>query len=284
MSDLKSRRKPKRVKYHFSLVFFAAAVIFGAMFYNYYTNTTLEDVLAQQNAVVDSQASNENQNDINNENTDVPENIPEVVPEEKVNPVPESEKVGDDYLQNVVFIGDSLTYGLSTYNIVPSSNVLASVSLNLAKIDTATVDTAYGKLTIVDALTQMQPKTAYIMLGSNGMAYLNANELYQYFSTFMKNVLDVCPETEIYIISVPPVTAEKETTVNVPIKNSDIDEFNAKLLEYCNRNGLNYLDLNSSLKNENGVLADEDAENDGMHLKHSTYTKFTDYILTHVQK
>lgn len=284
MSDLKSRRKPKRVKYHFSLVFFAAVVIFGAMFYNYYTNTTLEDVLAQQNAVVDSQASNENQNDINNENTDVPENIPEVVPEEKVNPVPESEKVGDDYLQNVVFIGDSLTYGLSTYNIVPSSNVLASVSLNLAKIDTATVDTAYGKLTIVDALTQMQPKTAYIMLGSNGMAYLNANELYQYFSTFMKNVLDVCPETEIYIISVPPVTAEKETTVNVPIKNSHIDEFNAKLLEYCNRNGLNYLDLNSSLKNENGVLADEDAENDGMHLKHSTYTKFTDYILTHVQK
>ncbi len=284
MADLKTRKKPKRVKYHFSIVFFAAVVIFGAMFYKHYTSTTLEDVLAQQDIVADNQQAVENEENQSTNTPDLSEETPDAVPTEKVNPVPESERASDDYLKNVVFIGDSLTFGLSTYNIVPSSNVLASVSLNLAKIDTATVDTAFGKLTIVDAMTQMQPETAYIMLGSNGVAYLNTNELYQYFSTFMKTVRDACPETDFYIISVPPVTAEKEATVNVPIKNSDIDEFNNKLLEYCNRNGLNYLDLNSYLKNENGVLADEDAENDGMHLKHSTYTKFTDYILTHVQK
>ena len=120
------------------------------------------------------------------------------------------------------------------------------------------------------------------MLGSNGAAWLNANEMYQYFSSFMKQVLATCPESEIYIISVPPVTVEKESSVTTPVHNSDIDEYNEKLLDYCDRNELHYLDLNSYLKNENGVLPTDDAENDGMHFKYSTYTKFIDYILTHV--
>ncbi len=281
MADFKTRKKPKKVRYHFSLVFFATVIIFGFMFYKYFTSHTLEDVLATGTTV------NENSSVQSSDSTaesDAPADDTDESTEDSVNPVPESEKASDDHLNNVVFIGDSLTFGLSTYNIVPSSNVLASVSLNLAKIDSATVNTQYGELTIIDALAQMQPETAYIMLGSNGIAYMNANELYQYFSSFMKNVKETCPNTEIYVISVPPVTLEKETSVNVPIKNADIDEFNGKLLEYCNRNGMHYLDLNSSLKNANGVLDTKDAENDGMHLKHSTYTKFTDYILTHVAK
>ncbi len=283
MSDFKSRKKPKRVRYRFSLVFFATVFIFGFMFYKYFTSHTLEDVLAMQNSVSSKNQTDNQQGENANTPSDTPNEQPENPAEEDVvNPVPESTKASEDYLKNVVFVGDSLTYGLATYNIVPSSNVLASVSMTLAKIETATVNTQYGELTIVDALTQMQPETVYIMLGSNGVAYLNTNELYQYFSVFMNSVRDACPETDIYVISVPPVTAEKENAVNVPIKNSDIDDFNKRILDYCDRNDIYYLDLNSSLKNESGVLPEEDAENDGMHLKHSTYTKFTDYILTHV--
>lgn len=280
MAEYSRSRRPKRVRYHFSIVFFAAVFIFGYMFYKYFTATTLEDVLSQGTAVDPDTSISENMGDTIDDAQNTQTETSTVG--ELVNPVPESSRAADDYLNQCVFIGDSVTYGLASYNVVPASNVLASVALNISTAETAKIDTQYGEATVIEALTASQPENVYIMLGSNGAAWLNANEMYQYFSSFMKQVLATCPESEIYIISVPPVTAEKESSVTTPVSNADIDEFNEKLLDYCDRNELHYLDLNSYLKNENGVLPTDDAENDGMHFKYSTYTKFIDYVLTHV--
>lgn len=280
MAEYSRSRKPKRVRYHFSIVFFAAVFIFGYMFYKYFTATTLEDVLSQGTAVDPDTSISENIEDTIDDAQNTQTETPTVG--ELMNPVPEGERMADAYLNNCVFIGDSVTYGLASYNVVPASNVFASVALNISTAETAKIDTQYGEATVIEALTASQPENVYIMLGSNGAAWLNSNEMYQYFSSFMKLVLSTCPESEIYIISVPPVTVEKESSVTTPVHNSDIDEYNEKLLDYCDRNELHYLDLNSYLKNENGVLPTDDAENDGMHFKYSTYTKFIDYILTHV--
>lgn len=280
MAEYSRSRRPKRVRYHFSIVFFAAVFIFGYMFYKYFTATTLEDVLSQGTAVDPDTSISDNMGDTIDDEQNKQTETPTVG--ELVNPVPESERMADDYLNNCVFIGDSVTYGLASYNVVPASNVFASVALNISTAETAKIDTQFGESTVIEALTASLPENIYIMLGSNGAAWLNANEMYQYFSSFMKQVLATCPESEIYIISVPPVTAEKESSVTTPVSNADIDEFNEKLLDYCDRNELHYLDLNSYLKNDNGVLPTDDAENDGMHFKYSTYTKFIDYILTHV--
>ena len=46
MSDYRSGKK-KKVRYHFSLVFFAAVLIFGFMFFRYMKTTTLEEVLSE---------------------------------------------------------------------------------------------------------------------------------------------------------------------------------------------------------------------------------------------
>lgn len=284
MADYKKSKKKKKVRYHFGIVLLAAIVIFGYSFYKYYNSTELEDVLSADNSA--SQNTDQPSDNVNNDNSQDSDHDDTAQPEapvsETANPVPESERAGDDYLNNCVFVGDSVVYGLASYNIVPTSNVLASVSTSLSKIDTATVDTQYGEVTVIDALSQAQPKTVYIMFSSSNAAYMNPNEMYQYFSSFMKNLLATCADTDIYIISMPPVTAEKEASVTVQIDNDDIDTFNEKLLDYCDRNSLHYLDMNSYLKNSDGVLAVDDAENDGMHLKYSTYTKFVDYILTHV--
>lgn len=283
MADNKKSKKKKRVKYRFGIVLLAALLIFGYSFYTYFNSTELEDVLNPDDSVsssTDSEAdasTSDNAASAQDGDTRTDDSSAETV-----NPVPESERAGDDYLNNCVFVGDSVAYGLASYNLVPTSNVLAGVSAGLSKIDTVTVDTQYGEVTVIDALTSMQPKTVYVMFSSSNAAYMNANEMYQYFSSFMKNVMSTCPDSDIYIISIPPVTSEKEASVTVQIKNSDIDTFNEKLLDYCDRNSLHYLDMNTYLKNDNGVLSTDDAENDGMHLKYSTYTKFIDYILTHI--
>lgn len=285
MSNYSTKRKPRRVRYHFSLVFFAAVFIFGFMFYKYMTETSLEDVLSKEgNITVPTASDNVENNDTPDEETPSEEDDQQGSEETQpgVNPVPLGEVKSDDYLNSCIFIGDSITYGLASYNIVPSANVYASISMSLSKVETAEIETQYGKMTILDALTNKQPENVYIMLGSNGAAFMNVSDMYQAFSSFMGKLTNVCPESNIYILSVPPVTAEKEASAETPILNSDLDEFNEKLLEYANRNNLHYVDVCTALKDETGKLPEADAENDGLHLKHSAYTKLIDYVLSHV--
>ncbi len=283
MADYSNKRKPRRVRYHFSLVFFAAVFIFGFMFYKYMTETTLEDVLSKEGNIVVPSVSDNVDNDEpdaateNNDDEQASESD-----ESGVNPVPLGEAKSSDYLNSCIFVGDSITYGLASYNVVPASNVYASISMSLSKVETAEVETQYGKMTILDALSQKQPENVYVMLGSNGAAFMNVNDMYQAFSSFMGKLEKTCPEADIYILSVPPVTAEKEASQETPILNSDLDEFNEKLLDYANRNNLHYVDVCTALKDELGKLPEADAENDGLHLKYSAYTKLVDYVLTHV--
>lgn len=274
-------RKKLRIRYRLSVVFFGAVLIFGFVFYRYMKTVSLEDVLSQ-----DRQITFFNHNPGSDSDDDTAGDSEQPVNADAagvVNPVPESEKADESYLSECVFVGDSITYGLCSYEIVPKSNVLASAAMSVMKIDTEQLDTSMGSMTVLEALTELNPKNIYIMLGSNGAAYATSDSIYQNYQAFLNKVKMACPESDIYVISTPPVTSAKENSTEAPIKNADIDDLNAKLLDYCNSNGVMYLDLNSELKGTDGFLPSDYAENDGMHFKLSTYSIFTDYILTHVR-
>ncbi len=281
MSDYIGGKKPKKVRYHFSIVFLAAVVVFGVMFYRYMKSTTLEDVLSQEMDIVVPANSDKNNEQASSEDeqTDSDANADESV----VNPVAESEAVDSEYLDSCVFIGDSIMYGLSSYGLVPASNVYASMSMDVSEAETQTIQTSqYGEVTILEALESSMPQNIYIMLGSKGSAYMTPSQMYSDYSSFVNKVKSTCPDANIYLISVPPVTNAKEQSKESPVQNSDLDSFNELVLEYANTHDVYYLDLNSYLKDDTGKLPAADAENDGVHFKYSTYEKFIDYVLTHV--
>lgn len=282
---MQEQKKRIRIRYRLSVVFFGVILIFGLMFYRYMKTVTLEDVLSENRTITVFSSNTTQKGDDKNKSDDDSAAEPSddnKTPAEVVNPVPESEAADESYLDSCVFIGDSITYGLVSYGVVPSSNVLSSVALSVSKIDTMQIDTAYGNVTVIDALTSMIPENIYIMLGSNGAAYMTPSEIYMSYSTFLNKLRIACPNANIYIISTPPVTDGKENSAESPIKNSDIDELNGMLLEYANQNGIHYLDMSSALKNSAGKMPSDSADNDGMHFKYSTYEIFIDYVLTHV--
>ncbi|MCD7888845.1 MAG: GDSL-type esterase/lipase family protein [Oscillospiraceae bacterium] len=288
MANVSRTKKPLKVRYNFGIVLLGVIIIFGVVFYRYMKSTTLEEVLSEDREIyVPSFASilgndDEEEEDNSVATADADSESEESEPSEIINPVPESEAVSSDYLDSCVFIGDSITYGLSSYGLVSSSSVYASVSMSIAKIETEEIETQYGTMTVLDALEESQPENIYVMLGTNGAAWLSVDDMYDYFTSFMKKLMNKCPDSEIYIISVPPVTSDKESSVETPISNSDLDSFNELLLEYANDKSLHYLDVNSYLKDGGSSLPSSYAENDGVHLKYSTYELFIDYILTHV--
>lgn len=285
MSEYRTGKKPKKVRYHFGLVLLAGMLIFGYSFWQYMKNTTLEDVLSQDRQIIVPAISG------NKNNTDNAENTQENTADQKVsqngeiiNPVSESAAQDNSYFDNCVFIGDSITFGLSSYEVVPASSVYASMGMNITNAGTELVETPYGKMTVIEALEKRMPENIYIMLGSNGAAWMTVGEMYSQYTDFVAKVKAVCAEARIFLISVPPVSSKKEESKESPILNSDIDSFNERLLDYASGRNYYYIDINSYFKDDSGKLPSSYAENDGLHFKFSAYEKFVDYILTHTAK
>lgn len=201
-----------------------------------------------------------------------------------INPVPASDPLTETYFGKCAFVGDSISVGLADYQLVPVKNVFAEIGMNIEKINTETMKTAYGDVTVIEALKEAKPENVYIMLGSNGIAWLSTADMIEYYSQFVDEIKNALPETSIYILSIPPVTAERETAEEEPILNSDIDKYNSELLKMADEKKIYYVDINTALKGNDGKFPSDMAEKDGMHFVKTTYTVMLDYILSHTVK
>ncbi len=201
-----------------------------------------------------------------------------------INPVPSSEPLTETYFGKCAFVGDSISVGLADYQLVPVKNVFAELGMNIEKINTETMKTAYGEMTVIDTLKAADPENVYIMLGSNGISWLSASDMITYYSQFVDEIKKELPESKIYILSVPPVTEVRETAEDDPIKNSDIDIYNSELLKMANQKKIYYVDINTALKGNDGKFPSDKAEKDGMHFVKGTYSIMLDYILSHTVK
>ena len=282
--------KNKKMNYRIDMVVLSCAIVFIACFVIYMFRGEIVpesdnsgNPQASLQSSSDSQANqNSNQPDSKNDSSSSAESENQEKPQTAVNPVPLTSKADFTYLDNCVFVGDSLTYGLSSYQILPARNVLASIGLNISKIDTEAIPTTEGKLTAINSLKIKKPSTVYIMLGSNGIAWMNVDTMISKYSDFISEIEKELPNTKICILSIPPVTAQRETASEGAIKNSTIDEYNSQLLKMANEKKIHFVDLNTGLKNNSGKLETTKAEKDGMHFKKVSYDMMIDYILTHI--
>jgi len=200
------------------------------------------------------------------------------------NPVAQSDRKDDSYLSDCVFVGDSISTGFSGYGFVSEKNVFAKTSMRIDLINNTPLDTFYGNVLVIDALKSANPKNIYVMLGSNGMGWIDDSKMISDYSQFIDEVQSSLPSASVYIMSIPPVTAERELKPTVEegkILNSDINDYNAQLLDLANQKGVHYIDVNSALVDSNGKLP-SDVSTDGMHFDKNTYVKVVEYILTHV--
>lgn len=200
------------------------------------------------------------------------------------NPVPESERKDDSYLNECVFVGDSISTGISGYGFVSEKNVFAQTSMRIDLINNTPLNTFYGNVLVTDAIKSANPAHVYIMLGSNGMGWIDNSKMISDYSTFIDSIKQSSPDSDIYIMSIPPVTAEREQKPSVEegkILNSDINDYNSMLLDLANEKDVHYIDTHSSIMGSDGKLP-SDESTDGMHFIKDTYVKMIDYILTHV--
>ncbi len=196
----------------------------------------------------------------------------------------ETADMGQEYIDKFVFLGDSTTYGLGHYDVVPDEQVWtpASGTLTLSLWNTATI--VYpedgSEISIVDAAAKKQPEYLLITLGVNGISFMKESYFIEVYTALVQAVQEASPDTKIILNSIYPATARYPESTG--ITNEKISTANGWVERIANTLGVRYLDSASVLKDENGNMPDSlDNGGDGLHMNADGYMLVIDYVRTH---
>ena len=165
---------------------------------------------------------------------------------------------------DILFIGHSLIDGCEWSELL-ETNHIKNRGINGEIIK--------GVLTRIDEITQTSPAKIFLMIGTNDMDHgFKVDEILKNHETIIAQILQKCPQTKLYLISMLPVFKHHRQKVNkIP------EDFNAGLLVLAQKHKAHYVDLYHTLVDENGNLK-ESYSNDGWHLMGEGYLKVKDIL------
>lgn len=170
-------------------------------------------------------------------------------------PAPKKEVHEAASLDNsIVFLGDSLTEGLEIYGFFPEAVIKGVNSLNTISAR----EQVYG-------ISALHPEKLFILLGINDLWEGDSIEDFiQRYRGLIEEFKLQTPETRIYIESLMPVSVVAVER-NHQISNPKIDKANMELRALAEELNVNYIDVSSQLKDDNGNMKSE-YTNDGVHI------------------
>jgi lysophospholipase L1-like esterase len=107
------------------------------------------------------------------------------------------------------------------------------------------------KMLLEDSIPLTGAKKVYMMLGMNDVALYGIDGALENYATLLDRIQASAPDVEFYIESVTPICqgAEKGS-----LNNANIEEYNARLQEWCQERGMHYIDVAQVMRDQNGYL------------------------------
>ena len=198
-----------------------------------------------------------------------------------------TEDAGTEYIDRIVFLGDSTTYGLRAYKMLsggkdttqvwtPKSRTLTLSQVSFAKIVYPETD---EELTISEAAAKKKPDILVITLGVNGVSFMKEDYFKSEYKKMVESIQEASPDTKIICQSIFPVAKSYQSLKS--INNEKIDAANKWICQVADECGVKYLDTNSALRDEEGWLPENYHNGDGMHLQSNSFTIELNNIRTH---
>ena len=195
--------------------------------------------------------------------------------------------MGQEYIDKIVYLGDSTTYGLKYYAVLsggknttqvwtPTSGTLTLSYQSFAAIlypDDGT------EITIREAVEKKKPAMMIITLGVNGVSFMERDSFISEYTDLVTDIMELSPDTKVIIQSIFPVASNYEYLGS--INNEKITTANTWLLEVAENTGVRYLDTISVLMGSDGWLIDAYQNGDGLHLNADGFRVVLDYQRTH---
>lgn len=197
--------------------------------------------------------------------------------------VPVSDKKADfdDYFEDTVFVGDSITYGIASYGYTSFNHVFAKVGLsqNTALYTKCVYTSKTVSHTIENALKMAKPGKVILTIGINAINSYKSDAFYNDYKKLLKKIKSATPDSVIIIQSILPVTANWASNNGKSNCNQYIIQANQKLYEIAKEEECYFLHTFEDLCDEQGFLLKK-YSGDGIHLSRAGYEKMFDHILS----
>ena len=222
----------------------------------------------------------------------------EVLANDNFNTLRPTGDYGQEYIDKIIFLGESTTYGLQRYGLLSGgtetkqvwtgamisggkavSAGTLSLSPSIAHSKIYYPDTG-SALSISEAVSIKKPEYLIITLGlNNGASYYSEHEFKHCYRLLLDSVRGSSENTKIILQSLFPVSKACQINAYTPKR---IDECNGWIYEIAQEYDLKYLDTAEVLKNDEGYLLPEyDNGGDGIHLNREGLNAVIEYIRTH---
>ncbi len=198
-----------------------------------------------------------------------------------------TEDAGGGYIDKLIFLGDSTTYGLRAYKMLDGGRdttqvwTPASGTLTLSNASFATVvyPETGEELTIKQAVEKKKPEYLVITLGVNGVSFMGEDYFKSEYKKILETVKETSPDTKIICQSMFPVARTYQSLGS--INNDKIRTANRWIVETAAEVGVKYVDTYSALADSEGWLPEAYHNGDGMHLNTESFTIELNNLRTH---
>ncbi len=201
----------------------------------------------------------------------------------------ESEDMGQEYIDKIVFLVDATNVGLRSYGVLSdgknTSQVWRTTSGTLTLSGVCDKKIIYpqsgAEMTVAQAAEKSKPEYLVITLGFEGMNQISSQKFVEEYTALINAVKTASPDTKIILQSVYPIASR----VKGKVSNEKIDELNSSVLSIAQSCDVKYLDTCTVLKDSNGTMKDEyDNGGTGWNMNAQGFEAVLSYIRTHGYK
>lgn len=185
------------------------------------------------------------------------------------------------FFDDCLFIGDSVCSGLKFHSsLLDVPQVAAKGNVGSWSIDEYTFQYEYSlkELDCFSIAKLRQPKRIFLWLGMNDLFMCSVETREQNLLYIYNKLRECCPDSEIYLVSITPLTSDNKWAVNSD-GNNRINKYNLAAKELCdNTEGFDFINVHD-------VLLDGESMNkrysssDGMHLDEIAYKVILNEII-----
>ncbi len=179
-----------------------------------------------------------------------------------------------DIKNEIVFLGNSITDGAEWFELLGNKKCInRGISADITE----------GILIRLDAITKLQPRKLFIMIGVNDLSRnMTTDEVAANYRKILERLKSETPRTKVYIQSVLPVNPATGMAKNHTNKTPEIMELNGKLKTLAAEFGYTYIDLFSIMADSDNHLP-RSYSVDGLHLSYKAYKVWADAIMPYVK-
>ncbi len=194
---------------------------------------------------------------------------------------------GPDYIDKMIFLGDSTTYGMKYYAVLsggknteqvwtPSTGTLTLSYQGFASI---VYPPDGSEIMIREAVERAKPEYLVITLGVNGISFMDEEYFKSEYLSLVTDIQSISPDTKIILQSIFPVASTYEYLSS--INNEKISTANQWVLDVAEECNVRYLNTASVLVGADGWLPQSLQNGDGLHLNEEGFKLVLAYIRTH---